>query len=421
MPIEKKHISVKFNGPRLKERNWPLSVLLEMSNFLSGSMGLKEVWEGALSKVLDWFGLNAGRIYLVDETGEYLTLTAYQGIDAGGLERIRITEGFSGKAVSSRSFIAQHVSELDDVQRTQLLQSKGFKIIICVPLIAMGNVLGVMNLAADKVMEFDEATIDLLIAIGNQMAIAANNARLYEDLKDKIKEIELQKDAVEFFAYSISHDLKSPAIGIYGLTKRLHKQYCERLEGVGKDYCEQILKASEQIVRLVDRINAYIMAKESPLRFEVIRVKEILEVIRSEFSESLTKRKVQWFEPEVLPFIVADRISITRVLRNLVDNALKYGGKSLSEIRFGYHEESNHHVLTLYDDGVPLKVADTEALFQIFQRHRTSRGIEGTGLGLATVKEIAERHQGRVWMNSGAEKGTTFFISVSKELKEKNE
>ncbi len=416
-PIEKTYVSVKVSEPQLRERNWALSVLLDMSSFLTTTRGIQEILEGALAKVLEFFEMEAGRIYLVDDSEENLVLGACIGVDSVGLERLKMGEGFSGKAARTRSFIAQHVSELGDKARSELLLSKGFEVIVCVPLIAMDRVLGVMNLATNRAIEFDSAQIDLLISIGNQIAVAVNNARLYDDLQRKVKELKLQKESIEFFAYSISHDLKSPAIGIHGLTSLLHKNYGELLDDRGRTVCDQIVKAAEQVVRLVDRINAYVMAKESQLRFEAIPVKELTEAIRIEFSGALTRRGVAWSEDETFPTLVADRLSLLRVLRNLVDNALKYGGSDLHEIRISCREEPDHHVMSVGDDGVGLKVEDQAVLFQLFHRDQTARGIEGTGLGLATVKEIAERHGGKVWLEPPGEKGTTFSISISKHLK----
>jgi signal transduction histidine kinase len=416
-PIEKTCVSLKVSEPQLRERNRALAVLLDMSSFLTTTRGIREVLEGALAKVLEFFEIEAGRIYLVDDSEENLVLGACIGVDSVGLERLKMGEGFSGKAAATRSFIAQHVSELPDRTRAELLLSKGFDVIICVPLIAMDRVLGVMNLATNRPIEFESAQIDLLISIGNQIAVAVNNARLYEDLQRKVKELKLQKESIEFFAYSISHDLKSPAIGIHGLTSLLHKHYGELLDDRGRMVCDQIVKAAEQVVRLVDRINAYIMAKESRLQFEAIPMKELTEAIRTEFSEVLAQRGVAWREDETLPTLVADRLSLLRVLRNLVDNALKYGGSDLHEIRIGCREEPDHHVISVGDDGVGLEVKDQEALFQVFHRDETARGVEGTGLGLATVKELAERHGGKVWLEPPGEKGTTFSISISKHLK----
>lgn len=416
-PIEKTYVSIKVTEPQLRERNRTLAILLDMSNFLTTSMKVREILYGALAKVLEFFDIEAGRIYLVDETGRYLHLEACIGVDSVGLEQIKIGEGFSGKSARTRSFIAQHVSELEDKARSELLLHKGFEIIICVPLIAMDKVVGVMNLATNKVIEFDSAQIDLLISIGNQIAVAVNNARLYEDLQRKVKELKHQKEAIEFFAYSISHDLKSPAVGIHGLTSRLHKSYRDGLDERGRMYCDQILKAAEQVVRLVDRINAYIMAKESVLRFEEISIKELAEAIHAEFAEAMARKGVVWREDETFPNLVGDRLSLLRVLRNLVDNALKYGGSNLREVRITYREEPDHHVISVTDDGVALKIENSTTLFHVFHRDESAKGIEGTGLGLATVKELAERHGGTVWLEPDNKEGTTFSVSISKHLK----
>lgn len=416
-PIDKTYISIKVSEPQLRERNRSLAFMLDMSKFLTSSKSVQELLEGALARVLDFFDIEAGRIYLVDESGSNLVLGACIGVDSVGLERLKVGEGFSGKAARTRSFIAQHVSELEDKARSELLLSKGFEIIVCVPLIAMDQVLGVMNLATNREIEFEAAQIELLIAVGNQIAVAVNNARLYADLQEKVKELKRQKESIEFFAYSVSHDLKSPAIGIHGLTSLLRRTYRDRLDERGRKYCDQILRAAEQVARLVDRINAYIAAKEAALSFERISLKEVVGDIHAEFSEILSRRGIEWSEDESLPVVVGDRLSLLRVFRNLVDNALKYGGGGLRAIRIGYREEPDHHVISVYDDGVTLKTDDAAALFQAFHRDETSRRVEGTGLGLATVKEIAERHGGNAWLENSGEGGTTFSFSISKHLR----
>lgn len=417
MSIHRKFISVKVGESQLRERNWGISILLSMGEFLASSQDFQTLLDGALEKILEFFHLGAGRIYLLEEGGESLYLAACRGMDAKGFERVKVSEGFTGKALRTCSFIAQHVTELEDEKRRDALLSKGFKVIICVPLIAMKQeVVGVMNLASSSLIELDDASIDLLIAMGNQMALAANNARLHGDLKKKIEELEEQKNAIEFFAYSISHDLKSPAIGIYGLARRLENKYGPILDETGRTYCAQILKASQQVHRLVDRINAYIMARESAYSFETVDFLELCEDLRQEFSQVLENKSLSWIVPAGEIFVVADKVSLKRVLRNLVDNAIKYGGPGLTEVRVGYEDGGTHHIISVFDDGVALKVEDSPSLFLPFHRHKTSKGSEGTGLGLATVREIAEKHGGRAWIESGKERGTTFFISLAKNI-----
>lgn len=105
-------------------------------------------------------------------------------------------------------------------------------------------------------------------------------------------------EKIKLFAYSVSHDLKSPAIGIYRLTKLLHKHYKYILDKKGKSYCDQILKASEQIAALVEQINVYISTKEVPLAIESIKLKEILRMVREEFSAQLNIRQTTFLNLE---------------------------------------------------------------------------------------------------------------------------
>jgi PAS domain S-box-containing protein len=243
---------------------------------------------------------------------------------------------------------------------------------------------------------------------------------LARDVTDRRVAEEALKESsekIKLFAYSVAHDLKSPSVGIHGLTKRLHQNYGGVLDERGRSYCDQILKASEQIVALVDKINIFISTREVPLRIEWIPLKEIIKTIREEFSEQLKIRKIRWSGPVNIPEIKADKLSMVRLLRNLVDNALKYGGDDLNEIRIGYEKSDEYHILSVRDDGIGVKNEDSERIFGLFEREDYSRGIEGAGLGLAIVKEIAEQHKGKVWTEPGEESGTTFFVTISKILK----
>lgn len=416
MSVNKKHISVKLSKTKLKQRNKELSILLDISNVLSASLNLNELLDKVLNKVLRYFGYDAGRIYFLEEDKNILRLASHVGIDPSALEELKINGSFSGKAIRTGSFIAQHVSELEDKNRAAFLIGLGFKIIVCVPLMVSDEIVGVMNLMAKKSIELDEQIIDLLVAIGNYIAISANHAKLYRDLKIKYEETNNKSNTIKFLSYSISHDLKSPVIGIYGLTKRLYDKYNGELDEDGKNYCVQILKAAEHMAALVEKINAYIRTKEEKVSFQKVKIKEILEMVKNEFSDKLVKLNVTWVEPDIVPVITADDVSITRVFQNLVDNALKYGGESLSKIEIGYRKNKDYHIFSVTDDGIPLRREDSEKLFNKFERFNQIKKIEGTGLGLAIVKEIAKKHGGNAWLESSGGKGKTFYVSVSKKM-----
>jgi len=251
----------------------------------------------------------------------------------------------------------------------------------------------------------------------------AELARANDQLTTEIEErrraeaaLQAASEKLKFFAYSVAHDLKSPAIGIHGLTKRLSRHTRDVLDDKGKLYCDQILRVSEHIAALVDKVNVYISAKEARLSIEKVNVGEILQMLKEEFSAQLSLRRIDWRVPETTIEVNADRLSLMRAFRNFVDNSLKYGGERLTRIVMSYEESEDFHIFSVSDDGKGLKAEDCEKIFGVFQRNETSRGVEGAGLGLTIVREIAARHGGSVWVEPRTRKGTTFYLSIARQL-----
>jgi PAS domain S-box-containing protein len=248
-------------------------------------------------------------------------------------------------------------------------------------------------------------------------ALAAANLELEKEIAERKKaekEVMEGSEKIKSFAYSIAHDLKNPSIAILGLTRLLAKEYDGVLDEKGKGFCEHIVHATEHVAALIDLINTFISAKELPLQIQEVQVPEILQIVKDELASKLIARGIEWVVADNMPLIRADRISLIRVVRNLADNALKYGGDQLSEIAFGLQETAGHHVLTVSDNGVGFTNDKARKLFVAYQRGEASDQIEGVGLGLAIVKEIAHRHGGKVWATSGKRKGACFHVSFPK-------
>ncbi|MDY6910112.1 MAG: ATP-binding protein [Thermodesulfobacteriota bacterium] len=412
-PVTRDIVTVAFDESRLTERNAALSVLLRLSNVLAGATDLGELLHGALEVVCGHFQLDAARLYLLDSETNTLVLKASRGLDPAGLEIVHMDEGFSGRSARNRCFIAQNVSDLTDRKRGALLRSKGLKVVVCVPMIVLDRVEGVMNLSSRGFFELDPEKIDLLMVMGHQIGAAVANARIMLELSAKLDKVREQSETIKFFAYSVSHDLKSPAVGLYGLTKRLKTRYGGSLDETGRLYCDQILKAAERIVTLVEQINTYVTAREVPRPMRKVSLKSVLSGLRDEFSMRIRERGVRWVEPQVLPEVAGDEMLLTRAVQNLIDNALKHGGEELREIRFEWRENERSYILGISDDGAGIREEQRARLFQPFHRG-AAKGVEGTGLGLAILKEVAKRHGGEAWVESEPGRGTTFFFSISK-------
>jgi signal transduction histidine kinase len=251
----------------------------------------------------------------------------------------------------------------------------------------------------------------------------AELAKSNEDLLREISERKRVEEALlensrklEFFAYSVTHDLKSPTVAIHGLVRLFHSRYGSGLGERARNICEQILKATEHILALVEKINCYIATKGAPLTLERIEVGEVVEAIRKEFELPLGRRRIALVGPHGKPEFKADKLSILRLFRNLVDNALKYGGEPLTKITVSHRETGDFHILSVGDDGIGIREEDYGKIFNLFQRNSTSTGTEGAGLGLAIVKEIAEKHRGSAWVEPGYGSGVCFSVSISKTL-----
>jgi signal transduction histidine kinase len=251
--------------------------------------------------------------------------------------------------------------------------------------------------------------------------------RAYEEMELRVEErtaelaaanaaLKRSTEEVKFFAYSICHDLKNPVFALHGFVQRLLDRSKGSLDEKGKEYCTRILSASEQIVGLVEKIYTFISAKETPVLLEKVALGEVFELVREEFRTQFDLRRLQWKQPANVPEIFADRLSLVRILRNLVENALKYGGEGLSVIHINYSDDGKYHVMSVRDDGAGLQESDPEKIFALFSRSKHSRGVQGAGLGLAIVKELARQHKGEVWAEPGQGKGATFYVSLLKGL-----
>ena len=294
------------------------------------------------------------------------------------------------------------------------------------PILHEGEILGAVltfrditqrKLALEELNRYRDHLEDLVKERTAELAMS--NEKLICEIEERRRAEEAlhnSSEKLKLFAYSVAHDLKSPAIGIHGLTQRLHKQYNHLLDERGRMYCNQILKLSEHVAALVEQINVFIATKETSLLIEQLELKNILRILRDEFSARLSIRQIDWVAPESTVDFKADRLSLLRVFRNLIDNALKYGGDRLSKISIEYEEAADFHIFSVTNDGAEIKEIDSDKIFGMFQRHESSRGTEGAGLGLTIVKEIVERHGGRVWVAPGSRNEITFNLSISKNL-----
>ncbi|MGE5842467.1 MAG: ATP-binding protein [Deltaproteobacteria bacterium] len=410
----------------LRRVNRALKVLGESSQAMARAANEKEFLAAVCRMIVDVGGYRLAWIgFAQEDERRSVTPVAQAGFEGGYLEEVEITwaetkrgRDPTGTAIrTGRPAVCKNI--LKDPQfvpwREEAAKS-GYGSAIALPIRTDEKAIGALTIYATEPDAFDPEEVRLLEELASDICYGLTALRNKFEREKAEQSLVNSSDKIKMFAYSVSHDLKNPAIAILGLTKRLNRYAGDRLDERGRTYCEQILKASEHIASLVDKINLYVKTKEVPLAIEKVRLKEVVDSVKEEFAPQLMGRQIRLLEPEIIPEVSADRTSMVRVLRNLVDNALKYGGHDLSEIRISYQESEDSHILSVEDDGIGLKDEDAKTLFGPFKRKRMAGKVEGSGLGLAIVKEIAEQHKGRVWLDPAIKKGAAFHVSISKNL-----
>jgi len=235
--------------------------------------------------------------------------------------------------------------------------------------------------------------------------------------RERLREaLEKTNQELEQFTYAASHDLRTPIRGIMGLVSILERRLTSRLDEQEKVIVQQILKDGDYANNLVDGILSYSRLGRVQNKFAPVDVDLLLQSVVDRLNPLITEKNaaIEWAE---MPTIKADATQIAQVFENLITNALKYCAASPPMVLIDLEKRSSHWVFSVQDNGIGIDPDYQDQLFVMFKRLHGRSEIEGTGIGLATVKKIAQRHGGDAWLFSrGLGYGSIFYFSVGKHL-----
>ncbi len=295
---------------------------------------------------------------------------------------------------------------------------------LAIPLKTRGKIVGLIALDGARKNQFNEHHAELAVTFANQVAIALENASLFNELQNElgereklINELESKNAELERFTYTVSHDLKSPLVTINGFLGYLKTDTISgNLDRVKTDL-QRIQDAVDKMHLLLrellelSRVGRIINSPEK-IRFEDL-VKDAREIVHGRLEErGVIVQIVPVGTQPNLPAVYGDRQRLTEVLQNLIDNAAKYMGDQPSPcIEIGAREgENNQPVFFVRDNGMGIAHEHHERIFGLF--NKLDARSEGTGVGLALVKRIIEIHNGHIWVESDAGSGATFYFTL---------
>lgn len=234
----------------------------------------------------------------------------------------------------------------------------------------------------------------------------AESTRANAELKASIAELER-------FAYSVSHDLRAPLRHLEGFLTLLARRSYAALDEQGKHYIDNTLQASQRMGRLIDELLQFSRLGRAEMRKILVDPNPIVDAVTKELEPESRDRVIRW-RIEELPPVMADPTMLRQVFANLLGNALKFTRRrDVAEIRVGFCTgENGEPVISVEDNGAGFDMRYPDKLFQVFQRLHGEDEFEGTGIGLANVRRIVERHGGAVWAEGDVNAGAKFHFSL---------
>lgn len=265
----------------------------------------------------------------------------------------------------------------------------------------------------------DERTAEIEKRISEVEKLNSAMVNLVEDLRVSNEKLEMSTQQLdnankelEAFAYSVSHDLRSPLRGIDGFSQVLLEDYADKLDKDGRHYLERVRAGTQRMGQLIDDVLQLSRDGRRKMQPESVDLSVLARKISGELEEFGPERKVQFIIKEGL-VVNGDAHLLQIVFNNMLENAWKFTSKrSEAQIEFGVTEKEGESAYFVKDNGVGFDMKYAGKLFTPFHRLHRAEEFEGTGIGLANVQRIITRHGGRIWVESEKDVGTTFYFTL---------
>jgi signal transduction histidine kinase len=245
-------------------------------------------------------------------------------------------------------------------------------------------------------------------------ALRLQNAELERSIKARSAELEAANRQLDAFARSVSHDLRAPLRGVASIANILDEDFGDQLGPAGKKLIHAIHTGCQRMAQLIDDMLEFSRLGRQPLKTRPVVMNELVSEILLELRPAYEGRDIRFSVGE-LGTVPADPALLKQVLVNLVGNAIKFTGKTKQasvEIGSLSNPSAEDRTYFVKDNGAGFDMRQVGKLFGVFERLHRQEEFEGTGVGLAIVQQIVQRHGGRVWAEAAVDQGATFYFNL---------
>jgi two-component system, NtrC family, sensor kinase len=401
-----------------------LKALGEVGHAVSSTLDLETVLRTIVSRATQLAGMDGGSIWEYDDAREEFHLHATDRQPRELVEALRATPIRKGEGALGQLAVTAEPVEIPEIAdehsykslvRDALIRS-GYRSALAVPLLAEGRLLGALAVNRKSPGGFDPQIVELLKTFATQSALAIQNARLFREIEDKSRQLEIASQHKSEFLANMSHELRTPLNAIIGFSEVLAEGMFGEVNAKQAEYLADILESGRHLLSLINDILdlSKIEAGRMELEGATFHLPSVIENALTIIRERAQRHGITLGRTvdERLEMIHADERKVKQVLLNLLSNALKFtpeGGRI--DVRAVLRDGSVE--ISVTDTGVGIAPEDQATVFEEFRQvGSAAKKVEGTGLGLAISRKFIELHGGKIWVESQVGKGSTFAFTL---------
>jgi len=413
---------VELRTSELAQSVLELRALGEVSQAVNSTLNLENVLATIVAKAVQLSSATAGSIYVFDEAQQMFELRANYGMDATTIAAFAGYKGHTSEPSVTMAVTRQEPIQIADFRDVlagpikDLILASGYRSVLIAPLLWQGQTAGLLVVRRNEPGAFPKTTVDLIKTFAAESVQAIQNARLFSELHEKSRQIEIESRHKSQFLANMSHELRTPLNAILGYTElvldRIYGEIPDRMHGV----MERVQVNGRHLLGLINDVLDLAKIEAGQLRLEMAEysMKEVVEGTLNAV-EPLAGEKGIALRDEISPDLPTgwgDERRLAQVLLNLLGNAIKFTDAGQVSIRASRTEQSL--LVAVTDTGSGIAEADQGRIFDEFQQADAAsiRPKRGTGLGLSIAKRIIEMHGGCIWVESKLGEGSTFSFSL---------
>jgi signal transduction histidine kinase len=418
---------VELRTRELNQSVAELRALGEVSHAVNSTLDVETVLDTIVAKAVQLSGTDAGAIYVHDEQGEFRLRSTYGMTEELIAElkdrRVGVADIMADAAESRIPVqIADLSNEREATPVHQLILEAGYRALLVVPLIGPEGVVGGLVVRRREPGEFPKETTDLLQTFATQSVLAIQNARLFREIEEKSRQLEVASQHKSQFLANMSHELRTPLNAILGYTELILDDIYGETPSKMREVLDRVQRNGKHLLGLINDVLdlSKIEAGQLALSVSDYSIKNVVHSVFAAVESLATEKKLALKVdlPPDLPEAHGDERRLTQVLLNLVGNAIKF--TDTGEVSIKAAAANGSYTLSVRDTGPGIAPADQGKIFEEFQQADSSATKKkgGTGLGLSIARRIIEMHGGKIWVESSVGNGATFSFTVPIKLEQ---